>query len=168
MASNDAVATALKMLGRAFAGVVDEAKIEVYHAALEDLNDEMVRHAAVVLIKTHPGEFIPTPAAIRTVAGANIAPVVDAGAVIRRIEKLAVYNPSVGMIYPHVQIVRDHLGDAIGAAYAAAGGARVFSENDTTRSIAEREFQSSLAESTASGVIPTIIGAAPARPLLGS
>ncbi len=38
MASERAIGAALKLLGRAFAGVVDEARIEVYTAALEDLS----------------------------------------------------------------------------------------------------------------------------------
>jgi hypothetical protein len=45
------------------------------------------------------------------------------------------------MIPPNVGQVRDAFGDVIADAYASAGSHRVFSDDDTTRSIAERDFQ---------------------------
>lgn len=145
MATSRAVAAALAVLGRAFAGVVDEERVDVYCAALEDLSDADLAIATAHVVKTHTGEFIPPPAVLRkAVAPAPIA--VDSSAVLRRIENLAIYSPQAGMIYPRGDVVRDALGEAIAYAYAAAGGERVFSDNETTREIATREFQKALAE----------------------
>lgn len=145
MASSTAVSAALKMLARAFAGSVDVERIELYRAALEDLSDAELAAATTIVIKTHTGDFIPPPAVLRkAVAPAPIA--VDAHALVRRIEKLATYNPNVGMIYPATSVVHEQLGEAIAYAYAAAGGPRLFSEDDTGREIATREFQRAMAE----------------------
>jgi hypothetical protein len=145
MASERAIGAALKLLGRAFAGVVDEARIEVYTAALEDLSDEELRTATTLVIRQHTREFIPPPAVLRkAIAPAPVA--IDGAGIIRRIEKLATYNPNVGMIYPPTDTVREQLGDAAAYAYAAAGGPRLFSENETGRDIAVREFQRVMVE----------------------
>lgn len=145
MASKRAVATALKMLGRAFAGVVDEPRIEVYAAALEDLTDEELATAATLVIRNYTGEFIPPPAVIRkAIAPAPVA--VDAPSIIRRIEKLMTYNPNMGMLPPPTETVRTQLGEQAAYAYAAAGGPRLFSDNETTREIAARDFQRAMAE----------------------
>ena len=146
MATSKSVASALKILSRAFAGVVDAERIELYRVALDDLSDEQLGHAVVFIVKTHTGEFIPPPAVIRRAITAAKAPAVDVDATIRRIEKLAVYSPHVGMIYPGTQRVIDELGERAGYAYAAAGGPRVFSEHETTRDIARREFQTAMTE----------------------
>lgn len=145
MASRQAVSTALKLLSRAFAGVVDATRVEVYGAALEDLTDEQIATATALVIRTHTGEFIPPPAVLRK-AIAPATPAVDASAILRQIEKLAIYNANSGMIYPPVVVVRQELGEAIGYAYAAAGGPLLFAEDETGRSIAQRDFQRALRE----------------------
>lgn len=168
MASVRAVATSLKMLGRAFAGVVDDAKIEVYHAALERLSDAELAAATAHVIRTYAREFIPPPAILlEAVAPAPV--VVDAPSILRQIEKLGAYNPSSGIVYPRADIVRDKLGEAAAYAYVAAGGPRIFSENETTRSIAEREFAKAIAEAAnrPQSALP-IIGGEPSRPRLVS
>jgi hypothetical protein len=147
MASERAVAAALKMLGRAFAGVVDVERVELYRAALDDLSDAELARATLLVIRSHTGEFIPPPAVLRkAVAPAPVA--IDSAGIIRRIEKLATYNPNAGMIYPCVETVRGELGDATAYAYAAAGGPRLFSENDVGRDIATREFTRAMTEAT--------------------
>jgi hypothetical protein len=101
--------------------------------------------ATTIVIKTHTGDFIPPPAVLRkAVAPAPVA--VDAAAIIRHIEKLATYNPNVGMIYPPTSVVHDQLGEAVAYAYAAAGGRRLFAGDETGQSIAAREFQRAMAE----------------------
>ncbi|HTE46506.1 MAG TPA: hypothetical protein VK636_14740 [Gemmatimonadaceae bacterium] len=145
MATNRAVVASLAMLGRAFAGVVDEERVELYRAALEDLTDEQLATATALVVKSHTGEFIPPPAVVRK-AIAPAATTIDAVGILRRIEKLAVYNPNVGMVYPRVDVVREQLGDATAYAYAAAGGPRVFSDNEVSRDIATREFQKALSD----------------------
>jgi hypothetical protein len=72
---------------------------------------------------------------------AQVPPVVDGQKILRQISKLSTYNAQVGMIPPNVGQVRDAFGDVIADAYASAGSHRVFSDDDTTRSIAERDFQ---------------------------
>lgn len=147
MATLEGTAAALKVLGRAFAGVVDKAKVDVYFAALEDLSDADLMHAVTVVVKTHTGEFIPPPAVLRK-AVAPAAPVVDSAGLIRQIERLSHYSPAAGMSYPPVQVVYDRLGAQTAYAYAAAGGPRLFSENETTRDIAAREFAKACVEAS--------------------
>lgn len=71
---------------------------------------------------------------------------VDGPSVIRQIEKMATYNPSVGMIYPRVDAVRERLGEPVAYAYAAAGAHRLFSDNEISRDIATREFQKAMTD----------------------
>lgn len=167
MASVKAVATSLKMLGRAFAGTVDDAKVEVYHAALARLSDAELATATAHVIKTYTREFIPPPA-ILLEAVAPAATVVDAPSILRKIEKLGSYNPSVGMIYPHADTVRDSLGEAAAYAYVAAGGPRVFADDETTRSIASREFQRAFTEAANRPEAALPVLGVESRPLLES
>lgn len=89
-------------------------------------------------------EFGFPPASVFLAAMQPVAPVVNAAPLLRQIEKLSAYNPNSGMIAPNVGTVRDALGDLIADAYATAGTARCFSDDDTTRSIAQREFQKAM------------------------
>jgi hypothetical protein len=102
--------------------------------------------AAVYLVKTHTGEFIPPPGVLRKAITPTKAAHLEVAPLIRRIEKLATYNPNAGMIYPPTSVVQEQLGDEAAYAYAAAGGPRLFSESDTSRDIAQREFASALTE----------------------
>jgi hypothetical protein len=144
MATKRAVAVALALLNEAFSGNVTDARVDVYTAALDDLSDDDIARATALVIRSHTGEFIPPPAVIRAALGAAkpLAPAVDAEHALDVIAKDGVYRPGAWMIYPSVDAVRAQHGDAIAYAYAAGGGApRVFSDNETTRSIARREFQ---------------------------
>ena len=76
--------------------------------------------------------------------GADPAPTVDSSPVLRRIEKLAQYNPHTSMIYPRVEEVREKIGDEAAYAYATAGAQRCFADNETTREICSREFHKAL------------------------
>ena len=157
MASTRGVVASLKILGRAFAGTIDDARVEVYAAALEDLSDEQLATATARVVKTHTGEYIPPPAIIRRAAGADQPAVLDVASAVRRIEQLAIYNPAVGMIYPSVRVVREQLGDAVAYAYAAAGG-RLFSDDTTGQAIARREFQKAFEQAarTPGAVFPVL------------
>jgi hypothetical protein len=128
------------MLSCAFAGDVDEERLNLYSAALEELSDEELARATTIVVKTHTGGFIPPPAVILKAVAAT-RPTVDVDAMIRSIENLGKYSPHVGKIYPRVEAVRQALGDGMAYAYAAAGGKQLFSENDVSRQIATREFQ---------------------------
>lgn len=143
MASKQGIYAAFKVLSRAFAGTVDAEKVDLYHAALEDLSDEAIATATVKVVKEWTGQFIPPPALIRNAVGANATPVIDVDSIRYHIEKLGEYNPNVGWIYPSNQKVQAILGESIAVAYAIAGKA-LFSENETTASIATREFREAL------------------------
>lgn len=70
--------------------------------------------------------------------------IADGQKILRQIEKLGTYNAHVGMIPPNVHTVREELGDLIADAYATAGSDRLSSDDETTRSIAQRDFQKAL------------------------
>ncbi len=57
--------------------------------------------------------------------------------------------------------MRQQLGDAIAYAYAAAGGTRVFSDNEVSRDIAEREFQKAMTEAVNRPVTAPLLIAGP-------
>ncbi len=166
MASKRAVAAALKLLARTFAGEVDEAKVALYYAALDDLTDEQLERAVTIVVRTETERFIPPPGVLRQ-AVAPAAPVVDAGRLLREISKLGTYNANVGWVYPSVERVRDELGEAVAYAYAGAGRERLFADSETTRDIAQREFERAVVEGTKrqwQGL--PVLGAAPQLPRL--
>lgn len=157
MASSRAVADMLKILSRAFAGTVDKARIELYRVALDDVTDQQLGAAAIALVKTHQGEFIPPPAVIRAAVGVDRIAPSEVESTVHRIKALATYNAASGMIWPPVAIVRRELGAAVAEAYAAAGAQKLFSENETSRDIARREFGTALVEWTrreSAGLLP--------------
>lgn len=118
--------------------------VAVYAMALDDVEDRDLERAVARCLKTC--RFFPTPAELRDAIGANEAPFVDAEPILDRIRGMSSYLPTCGEIYPRVEAVRTALGEAIGQAYGmAGGGSRLFSSNDTTRSIAHREFAEELA-----------------------
>jgi len=140
MASEEAVMAALKTLARAFAGTVDAERVDLYHAALDDLSDVQLAQATIKLVRTYQGEFIPPPAKIRAAVGADSIPASEVDATLRAIQALSVYSPTTGMNRPGVAQVREALGVAVAEAYAEAGGERLFSENQTGREIARAAF----------------------------
>ena len=166
MASRRAVLAALTMFSRAFAGDVGPERVDLYAVALDDVSDEALAAAVVRLVREHEGEFIPTPAAIRRAAGANVAPVVDVEAVVRKIDGLGSYNPNTGWCSPRVEVVRRAMGDAVADAYGAVGGpSRLYGGDETGRSIALRDFGRELVgQVEARG--PAALEPPPQRPLL--
>lgn len=142
MASKQAVATALKMFALTFAGDVSDERVDLYQAALADVDDAALKAATTRLVATHKGEWIPVPALIREAAGANVRPRVDAEAVRHAIYEIAGYNPN-GFSPPRVEAVRQRLGDAVADAYGAVGGGRLFADG-TTGEIALRDFAKEL------------------------
>ena len=170
MATRRAVMTALKMFALTFAGDVSDERIDLYFAALDDVSDDALAAATLQLVRTHRGEWIPTPATIRDAAGANTLPVIDAGRLLREIDRLGEYSPGTGWESPSVDVVREKRGDLIADAYAAAGGPeRLFEGGATTREIAAREFaQEMAAQVKAHGAAALLPPAAPAVPRLAA
>lgn len=150
MASPKALGVAMKLLGRVFAGDITAEKMTTYAAALDDLSDAQVLASVDVLIKTHAGQFLPVPAQIREACGANDRTPIDTDAIIRRIDRLGGYNPQTGWSAPRVETARKELGDAIADAYGSVGGgSRLFCDDETGRTIAERDFMLALRTETA-------------------
>ena len=117
--------------------------------------DDATLEACARRAATTPGRtFFPTPGEITALAS---APVFDSSALLRQIAKLATYNPNVGMIPPNVGQVREALGDLIADAYASAGTDRLASEDETTRSIAERDFAKALELYAATPATPRVL-----------
>jgi hypothetical protein len=149
----------MKVLVGGYAGAVDEGTIGFWCAVLNPLTDEQVLAATTIVGRTWINPFLPPPAVLfQAVAPAQ--PVVDSEAIVRQISKLGAHHPNAGWIYPSIAVVQEKLGEAIGYAYTAAGGPRLFAENETTRDIAKRDFQKALleAESRPSAPLP-IVGA---------
>ena len=170
MATRQAVLATLTMLAREYAGTVTEEKADLWLAALEDVSDVALAAAVATVIKTHTGGFIPPVAVIREAAGANALPAIDAGRLLREIDRLGEHNPATGWQSPSVEVVRQIKGDAVADAYAAAGGPeRLFEGGATTREIAAREFaQEMAAQVKAHGGAALLPPAVPAVPQLAA
>lgn len=163
MASKKAVASALAMLGRAFAGDVTPERAELYHTALAELTDDETRAATAYVIRTYTAPFIPPPAVL--IAAVKPHPVaVDGESVLKEIaRRLASHSPTVGMCYPGAASVQREFGALVAYAYTAAGGAsRLYSNDDTTRDIALREFQHTLTDAAKRdhAALPILAGSA--------
>lgn len=172
MASKRAVLAALKVLACNFAGAVTEEKAKLWLASLNDVTDEQLERAIPDVIRSHRGEFIPPVAVIRDAAGANSPPdSPDVERIVSAIEALASYNPAIGTTWPRIEYVAAKLGDAIGEAYAIAGGAsRLFSTEETTRDIAMRDLQKALTSVSRRHRVPPefAVGARPLVPQLAA
>lgn len=142
MASPRAIRQLLAILAESFGGDVTAEKAVVYHDALSDLTDDEVGYAARFAQRNWEGRFIPPPAVLRNAVGVN-APAFDDAALIDEIQRLGEYSP-VGMRWPSVRAVRHALGGGIAEAYSRAGARSLFSDNETTRAIARRDFMTAL------------------------
>lgn len=117
---------------------LSDATNALYYVTLSDrLTTEQFESAAQRVFAEYSDFGFPPPA----VFFAQVPPVVDGQKILRQISKMSTYSAHVGMIPPNVGQVRDAMGDVIADAYASAGSNRLFSDDDTTRSIAERDFQ---------------------------
>ncbi len=141
VASKPAIIAMMKVFTRNFAGEVTREKCALYHSVLEDVTDAELDVATMHLVRTHRGEFIPPAAVVRDAAGANRAPLIDIKTLKDKITALGAYHvDSAQWCYPALTTIAAQLGDEIARAYSAAGATLLFSNSDTTREIAEREF----------------------------
>lgn len=168
MASNAAVAWALAVLKHLPSKhPVTAETVEFYALGLDDVPDDALRDAVRRAAQT--ATFLPTPAELRRLASAARVRVVDHEAVLDAIAAMGVYLPTTGTTYPRIEAVRQRLGDAVAAAYAEAGGERVFTGNPTTRDIARQAFARELRELVAlhgADAVFAPLEAAAARPAL--
>jgi hypothetical protein len=144
MASKAAVATVLAYLHELYPSRdVSSVTADAWALTFAAWSDEDLTRAAQQAAATPGRTFFPTPGEIAE-CRPTTTPVVDAPKILRQIEKLSAYTPQAGTIAPHVQQVRDALGNAVADAYAAAGAQRCFADDATARSIAAHTFQKTL------------------------
>lgn len=136
----------------------------LYYVTLsEQLTTEAFEAAAQHVFAEYDDFGFPPPAIF--LAAAKPAPVFDFHAILRQIDRLATYNPNVGMIPANVGTVRAELGDLVADAYATAGTDRLRSDDETTRSIAQRDFAKALTEYARMPDTPRpLISSSPDRP----
>jgi hypothetical protein len=149
MASDKGVSAVLALLHELYpTRDIGSATLDAWALAFAEWTDDELLAAARRAATTPGRTFFPTPGEIAEMR--VVESVVDSGKLLRTIEKMSAYSPQVGMIAPNVQQVRDVHGDAIADAYAAAGGGiRCFANDDTSRSIAAREFHKAMERFTA-------------------
>jgi hypothetical protein len=150
MASPRAIAATLAFLHELYpTRDITPATSDAWALTFAEWTDADLTAAAQKAAATPGRTFFPTPGEIAESLVAT-PPVINGAAILRQIEKLSAYSPQVGMIAPPVATVRGHFGEQAADAYAMAGAHRCFSNDDTTRSIAQREFQKHLEEYAAS------------------
>lgn len=141
MASRSAVAGMLAYLHELFpTRPITDATGEAWSLTFEEWDDDELLRCAKLAARDPGRTFFPTPGEIIKHAREKAPVVIDTDAILSRISKLGRYNPNTGWIYPSVWQVREVLGDAIADAYADAGQARLFSEDETSQRIARQRF----------------------------
>jgi hypothetical protein len=146
MASPRAIAAVLAYLHELYpTREIGVATSDAWALTFADWDDETLTACARSAAATPGRVFFPTPGEIAE-QRAGVAPVVNGAAILRQIEKLSAYSPQAGLIAPPVVKVREEFGALAADAYARAGAHRCFSNDETTRSIAQREFQKALEE----------------------
>lgn len=139
MATKLCVAKTMAVLGATFPRDITPELVAIYADALHELTDAELEQALRRAVGTC--RFFPVPAELLELAGTRRAAAVDIEAVLERIRGLFSYLPTRGDTPPSVGRVRDALGDGIAQAYGSVGGGdRLYSGNETTRSIARRDF----------------------------
>lgn len=144
MATAESIARGLALLHESFPtrGISAETG-KAWALIFDGVSDKDFLSACLTAARTPGRTFFPTTGELMGLAAPT--PQVNAEAVLLEIQALATYRPT-GMLWPMVELVSDTFGGHIASAYAAAGSARVFSDNPTTREIAQREFAKALQE----------------------
>jgi hypothetical protein len=146
MATHEALAKAMAVLGATLpTREVTPEMVTGYDLALEDMTDAQLS----VAVKRAVAEcrFFPAPAELRDFAGmpkASDEPTPDVEGLLKNIWGHADYDPQYGTNPPRVEKVRDVFGDAVAEAYGYVGPGRLFSSNETTWTIARRDFAEAL------------------------
>jgi hypothetical protein len=171
MASREAVAKTVAVLAATLGNrEVTPAMIEGYAFALEDVEDG--RLATAMRRALTDCKFFPTPSELRDFAGMPKAadePTPDVEGLLKNIWGHADYDPQYGTTPPRVEVVRAVFGDAVAEAYGYVGPGRLFSSNETTWTIARRDFAESLRSAMlAHGerTLPALTSGSPAQLLL--
>ena len=142
MATREAVARALAFFAEDRGGDVTPPRLQIWCEVLKPLTDIDLNRAVGLVLRSDRSGFIPPVSAL--IAAVTETEPVDHEELLKAIGQMGVYSPISGMCWPRIGDVRERLGDAIATAYADAGASRVFSDNETSRDIARREFRQSL------------------------
>jgi len=131
------VAYWLALFGERVGRTLSSPTYAEYHRALEQagVTTPEFEGAARRLYDTET--FLPPPG--RFVEMARPKSKAPVSGLISKIEQLGSYSPN-GWRYPQVDRVAASLGAAAAYAYGQVGSSNLYSDNPTTRSIAEREF----------------------------
>lgn len=131
--------------------------VREYVRQLSDLTAEEIDRAGALLYAREA--FTPPPDAFRKAARpAGL----DTDRLLLAIQALGEYHPH-GWRYPFTEHVARVMGAGIAAAYAQAGSARLYAENETTRHIARLEFATAAEEAPPEELKPWLVGAKPER-----
>ncbi len=163
MASREAIARGIALLHECFPSrpITDETG-NAFALVFADTSDREFLTACANLAKQPGRVFFPTTGELQAALKPR-API-DLDRLCDAISSLGEYNPNVGWIYPRTQTVIDRFGAAIGAAYAHAGCARIFSDNETSRDIARREFAGALDTAPIAQIESWFVGAKRLQP----
>ena len=143
MASPKCISTVLAVLHEAEpTRQLTKQTAEIWLAIFADVDDAKMLDTAKQLVVEPGRRFFPSPGEFRAKLQGQL-PALDVAGITRRIEALGMYNPHVGWIWPRVDAVRDALGEGIARAYGVVG-ARLGADDETTRSIAQRDFHGEL------------------------
>ncbi len=168
MATDRAVGIALATLLETFpTREITAQTVKVWGKVLAGTDDDALGRAVLRLCRDPERRFFPTSGELFAELQTEIPkPAVDFEVIQKQISDLGSYNPNMGWVYPRVQPVREKLGDAVADAYAACGAARLFSDDEIGRSIAQREFRQEL-ESQVSAGSPLPLAPATVKQLTG-
>lgn len=169
MASKNAVGLALSTLIETFpTREITAQTANVWMGVLSETNDDALGRAVLRLCRDPQRKFFPTSGELfAEIQTEVVKAVIDVEQIQRRISALGSYNPNMGWMYPSAAVVRQELGDAVADAYSACGGAKLFSDDDVGRSIAEREFRKEIDVQQTQGKL-TAIGAGSQKQLTGA
>lgn len=150
MASKKAVARMLAVMHEGYpTRPITKNTPQVWFALFRDVADDALL-AAVFSVCNEPGRtFFPTPGDIRAYL-APPKPVINADEILNSIAGMSQYTPH-GYLHARPEQVRARHGAAVAIAYGQVGANRLFSDSETTRSIAERDFAIALKGEVDSG-----------------
>jgi len=151
MATRRAIVEGLALLHECYpTREISDKTAPVWTVVFADVDDTAFRKACVVACSQPGRTFFPSPGELRAI----MLPPIDTTGLLQRIRECAGYNPGYGWRVPRVEQVRDQFGDAAAAAFGSVGPHRLFSDNETTASIAARDFSEAVTSEVQRSVNP--------------
>lgn len=156
MASVDAIRDGLAVLHEAFPTRPITTKTgKVFYGLFRETDDDAFLSACRTLARQRGRVFFPTPGEITALLAPRVA--IDMDRLLEAIANQGQHTPT-GFLFPRIERVRLVFGDEIGSAYAFAGAAKLYSENETSRDIARREFREYLDTASGPDITPWLVG----------